>query len=67
MIVTAVWVALAAAAVLLDVLARSGRAPWPTLGRIGSSMAATRRHRVLLVLVWGYVGWHLFTRYTIPR
>jgi hypothetical protein len=34
----------------------------PTVGRLVASIRSTYVGRVLLVLGWGWVGWHFFVR-----
>jgi hypothetical protein len=38
-----------------------------SLGVIVSRFWARVPGRIVLVLVWAFVGWHLFARYTVPR
>ncbi len=63
---TIAWLALLALAVLFELLARRRRTKTSTLAQLGATIASRLPGRVLLVLVWIYVGVHLFTRYTLP-
>jgi hypothetical protein len=57
-----VWALLAAAAIVLWLLAVAGRAgvgrPGPLLLRVFSPVA----RRCVLLVVWMWLGWHLFAR-----
>jgi hypothetical protein len=59
--VTGYCVALAAALVLIASSLRP-ESRIPTLGRLVASIRSTYVGRVLLVLGWGWVGWHFFVR-----
>jgi hypothetical protein len=59
--VTGYCVALAAVVVLVIASLRAG-SRIPTAGRLVASVRSTYLGRVLLVLGWGWVGWHFFVR-----
>jgi hypothetical protein len=61
------WFILLGACVLIEVLARRFPSRFATLAQFGTTIASRRIGRFLLVLVWLFVGVHLFARYTIPR
>ena len=63
---TLAWLVLLSVSVLIELLARLGVGRTPTLGRVGAAIATTLGGRVLLLLLWMYVGFHLFSRYTLP-
>jgi Family of unknown function (DUF6186) len=67
MAVTASWVVLVGFAVVWEVLCHRPGARWTSLSAIGSRLWSSRVGRFLLVTVWGFVGWHVFARYTLPR
>jgi hypothetical protein len=64
---TAIWIALLAVAVLFEVLGRLRPTRVSTLNRFGSMISRRLSVRVILILLWIFVGIHLFARYTIPR
>lgn len=65
MIGTAAWTFLALLGVVLELAARRG-ARLSRLGSLGSKLAGRRIGRLALYLLWAFVGWHLFARYTVP-
>ena len=67
MTVTAIWLALMVFVPAWEVVSRHSGGRWSSLGRIGSVIVARLPGRLGIVLLWGYVGWHLFARYTVPR
>lgn len=67
MVGTALWWALLAAAVLVEVFGRLRPNRVSTLGRAGTVMSRRVSGRAVLVLLWIFVGIHLFARYTIPH
>jgi hypothetical protein len=64
---TVLWVAIAAAAVAWEVAGRLGRRRHAGLGGVLGRICAGRFGRVVLLLVWGFLGIHVFARYTIPH
>ncbi len=66
MIGTVAWLALAAAAVALELASRSGRGWWPSLAVIGAGLWSRPVGRGALIAMWAFVGWHVFARYTVP-
>jgi Family of unknown function (DUF6186) len=67
MAVTAIWVLLMGAAVVGEALCHRPGSRWTSMSALGSRLWSSRPGRLLLVGVWGFVGWHLFARYTLPR
>ncbi len=67
MAVTGIWVALIGGALVWEVLCRRPGSRWTSLSAIGSHLWSSRLGRLFLVAVWGFVGWHVFARYTLPR
>jgi hypothetical protein len=61
------WFVLLGASVTIEILARLVPARFATFTQLASSVASRRLGRLLLVLLWIFVGVHLFARYTIPR
>lgn len=67
MYATVGWLVLLGASILVEVLARFRSTRIPTLVQLGATLASRVPGRVLLILLWIFVGFHLFARYTIPR
>jgi hypothetical protein len=65
-IVTGVWVALLAAVVVCEVVCRRSGGRWLPLESVVARLWAGRPGRVLLVVAWAFVGWHLFARHGSP-
>lgn len=53
---------LLAAVVALVVVSHRRATRVPTAGRLIGAVRSTRTGRVLLVLAWAWVGWHVFVR-----
>jgi Family of unknown function (DUF6186) len=66
MIVTALWIALLATGAGLEVYRIVRRARYASLRTLVASLGTGRVGRLLPVVVWAWVGWHLFARYTLP-
>ncbi|MGD0852108.1 MAG: DUF6186 family protein [Acidimicrobiales bacterium] len=62
-----IWLLLLVACALIEVLGRLRPARVSTLSRATSMVARRTSGRVLLILLWVFVGFHLFTRYTVPH
>jgi hypothetical protein len=56
------FLALAAAALGLELLGRRPGSPVPRLGDLVGRAVQTRRGRIGVLLAWWWVGWHLFAR-----
>lgn len=67
MYVTAIWMALVAAGALIEVLVRLHFTHASTLLRTASMLAIRIPGRAILILLWVFVGLHLFARYTVPN
>jgi hypothetical protein len=67
MIGTVLWFVLLGAGLAVEVLARLHPRKFATLTQLGTKVASRGVGRFLLVLLWIFVGVHLFARYTIPR
>ncbi|MFZ1063207.1 MAG: DUF6186 family protein [Acidimicrobiales bacterium] len=63
---TIAWLALFAASLALEVVARREPTRHKTLSSFLSPFASRRAGRCALLLFWGFAGVHLFARYTIP-
>ena len=61
------WVVLLFLCALIEVLGRLRPARVSTLSRATSMVARRTSGRVLLILIWVFVVFHLFTRYTVPH
>jgi sorbitol-specific phosphotransferase system component IIC len=66
MFVTILWIALLALCALIELIGRARHERVATLSRTASLFATRIPGRVLLVLLWIFVGLHLFARYTVP-
>ncbi len=66
MAVTAIWLVLFGAAVLWEVACHRPGSRWTPLSEIGARIWGSPPGRLLLVGGWGFVGWHVFARYTLP-
>jgi hypothetical protein len=60
------WLFLLVVGVLVEVLARREPSRISTLSQLGAFFATRVAGRVLLTLLWLFIGLHLFARYTIP-
>jgi Family of unknown function (DUF6186) len=67
MIGTVLWIVLLAACILIELLARRFPSRGATISQFGVAIASRRLGRIVLLLLWIFVGVHLFARYTIPR
>ena len=67
MLGTILWVALLALCMLIELVGRLHPERVSTLSRAASLLATRIPGRVLLALLWMFVGLHLFARYTVPR
>jgi hypothetical protein len=65
--VTAIWLAVLVLAVAWESVCRRPGSGWTSLTDIGSRWWASRPGRLVLVGGWGFLGWHVFARYTLPR
>jgi hypothetical protein len=65
MIVAGLWLALMAAGLGLEIVARWRPGPAGLGAILGRIAARSRVARIVLVLGWAWVGWHFFARYTI--
>jgi Family of unknown function (DUF6186) len=66
-IATIAWLALAGVGLAWELVCRRTRGRWASLGTIGSALGSRLPGRMALLALWGFVGWHLFARYTLPR
>jgi TRAP-type C4-dicarboxylate transport system permease small subunit len=66
-VVTALWVVLLAAAVVWEVVCRCSGGRWTSLGELAGAMGARWPGLVILLVLWAFVGWHVFSRYTLPH
>jgi hypothetical protein len=67
MLVTAIWIALLVLAVLTDAVGRRRTPRVATLSQTLNFISRRVPGRVILILVWVFIGFHLFSRYTIPH
>ena len=66
MVVTLCWAALAVAALGWEVRCRRPGSPWNSLAQLVSEAWSRPVGRIALLVLWSFVGWHLFARYTVP-
>ncbi len=67
MAVTALWTVFLAAAVVWEIVCRRSGGRWTSLGELAGAMAARRPGLVILLVLWTFVGIHVFARYTLPH
>ena len=60
--IIAAYAALALAAVALQVAARAGRFGLVPLGRVMGGVRASALGRLVVVVGWAWLGWHLLAR-----
>jgi hypothetical protein len=60
------WLVLLGLSAAVEVASRLRAGPTATLARAGAMIATRVSGRVILMLLWVFVGLHLFARYTIP-
>lgn len=65
MTVALIWLALAVALTALEIAGRRSSGVL-SLSELARRVAERRAGRLLLVLCWGFVGWHFFARSTVP-
>ncbi len=53
---------IAIALIVLEVVARRRGSRIPTAGQMVGFLMQTRITRVLILLLWGWLGWHFFAR-----
>jgi hypothetical protein len=56
------YLAVAAAAVALDLVARRSESRLATIGDVFGKLSARRIGRVAVMLSWWWLGWHFFVR-----
>jgi hypothetical protein len=57
-----IWGALGACAVGLEIAGRCGVAGFAPVGRVLAAVRAKPAGRAILVILWMWLGWHLFAR-----
>jgi hypothetical protein len=67
MVGTTIWIALLAAGVFIEVAGRLRPTHVSTLSRAVAMMEERVSGRVILIVLWIFVGIHLFARYTVPH
>ena len=66
MAVTILWMVLAAAAILWEVVCHRSDGRWTSLTDLGARLGGRLPGRIVLIGIWAFVGWHVFARYTLP-
>ncbi len=56
------FTAIAIALIALEIVARRRGSRIPTAGQMLGFLMQTRATRVLILLLWGWLGWHFFAR-----
>ncbi len=56
------FIVLTIALITLEVVARRRGSRVPTAGQMVGFLMQTRVTRVLVLLLWGWLGWHFFAR-----
>jgi len=64
---TIAWLVLGTTAVVWELGCRRSGGRCSSLGAIGSALWSRLPGSIVLIALWGFVGWHLFARYTVPR
>jgi hypothetical protein len=67
MLVTGIWLALIIVGVLIDIVGRLRPDGVATFDRAAAIIESRITGRVILILLWVFVGFHLFARYTVPH
>ncbi|AII11145.1 DUF6186 family protein [Rhodococcus opacus] len=66
MVVTIIWLMLVGAGIGIELSSHLTGGRWSSLASVASSLWTRLPGRLLLVGIWGFVGWHVFARYTVP-
>ncbi len=66
MLVTVVWVAIMATAIVWEVVCHFRRG-WASIATLASRLWLHPFGRIAYVATWAFFAWHVFARYTIPR
>lgn len=66
MVVMIAWIVLAAAGLIWEIFCHLSGRRWTSLANIGSTLWSRLPGRLVLVVIWAFVGWHMFARYTLP-
>lgn len=56
------WITIAAGIAAVEVVAHVGNGRVEGIGRLAGAIARSRSGKVVLLLGWGWLGWHLFVR-----
>ena len=60
------YLALVAAAVVLELLGRRPGSTIPTFSDVATAVAATVPGRIVLLGLWWWAGWHFLARSSLP-
>ncbi len=60
------WIVIAVVVVGWELVGRFGHGRTPDLGELGALVAMRLSGRIILIVVWVFIGFHLFARYTRP-
>ncbi|MFC9552342.1 DUF6186 family protein [Rhodococcus sp. NPDC056960] len=61
-----IWLMLIGAGIGIELCSHRTGGRWSSLASIASSLWVRPPGRLLLIGIWGFVGWHVFARYTVP-
>jgi hypothetical protein len=67
MVVTGIWIALLIVGCLIEIVGRLRPDRVSTFNRAAAVIESRTLGRAALILLWVFVGFHLFARYTIPH
>lgn len=67
MSVSGIWLALLVAGAIIEILGRLRPKRVSTLNRAVAIIERRVTGRAILILLWVFVGLHLFVRYTVPH
>jgi len=60
------YLAVAAAAILLEIMGRRPGSTVPTFSDVATSVASTTVGRIALLGLWWWTGWHFLARSSVP-
>ncbi len=66
MVGTAIWLGLIVVAGAWEVRCHRPGSRWTSLTGVGTRIGSSWPGRLALVVIWAFIGWHVFARYTIP-
>jgi hypothetical protein len=67
MVVTGIWIALLIVGFLIVIVGRLRPDHVSTFNRAAAVIESRTAGRAVLILLWVFIGFHLFARYTVPH